>query len=149
MITSIFFMLSIVSNGQKAVVTAGGDAFGSGGSISYSIGQVAYSSSTGGLVNEGVQQPYELFITSVDASFAAFDMNLFPNPTSDEFIIDMKNYVDGISADVFDTHGSLIENRRLLSNRTAVDVSNWAAATYLIRLTDASGKSASYSLIKH
>jgi hypothetical protein len=145
----IFCILYITSNGQQAVVTSGGDASGSAGSISYSIGQVAYSTSAGAQINEGVQQPFELFITSVDASFAAFEINLFPNPTSHEFIIEMKNYVDGIAADVYDADGKLIESRRLLSERTSINVRSWSAATYLIRLTDTSGKSVSYRLIKH
>lgn len=44
---------------QQATTAAGGDAIGSGGSISYSIGQVLYISNTGdsGKINEGVQQP--------------------------------------------------------------------------------------------
>ena len=44
---------------QTGTVSAGGDASGSGGSLSYSIGQVAYSAySSGGLIIEGLQQTY-------------------------------------------------------------------------------------------
>jgi hypothetical protein len=40
---------------------AGGEATGSGGSVSYSVGQVVYTTNTGinGSVAQGVQQPYE------------------------------------------------------------------------------------------
>lgn len=44
---------------QKAVDASGGDASGTGGTVSYSIGQIDYMalSATSGKVNEGVQQP--------------------------------------------------------------------------------------------
>lgn len=141
--------LSIACRGQQAVVAAGADANGSSGSISYSIGQIVYSSSVGGFINEGVQQPYELFITSTEEPFLSIEMNLFPNPTSHELIIEMKNYVDGISADISDIDGRLLERHLLNSKRTVINVSAWSAATYLIRLTDISGKTTSYRLIKH
>ena len=47
---------------QEALITAGGNASGSGGSISYSVGQVVYTTNTGanGSGAQGVQQPYEI-----------------------------------------------------------------------------------------
>lgn len=47
------------SFGQKAAITAGGEASGSGGSLSYSIGQPMYTdiANASGDVNQGVQQP--------------------------------------------------------------------------------------------
>ena len=45
--------------GQQAVVTAGADATGTGGTVSYSVGQVVYQTHTvtNGSVAEGMQQP--------------------------------------------------------------------------------------------
>jgi len=50
---------------QEAVLATGADAAGSGGKVSYSVGQIAYTSQTGsnGSVTQGVQQPYEIFAT--------------------------------------------------------------------------------------
>ncbi|MEO6684342.1 MAG: T9SS type A sorting domain-containing protein [Dyadobacter sp.] len=58
---SLFLLLTICfqsSYAQKASVSSGGDATGSGGSVSYSIGQVFYNtnSAAGGVVRQGVQQ---------------------------------------------------------------------------------------------
>ncbi len=54
---------------QSNTITTGGDAQGMGGSVSFSVGEIAYSTYTsGGLVIQGVQQPYtaiELPITLV------------------------------------------------------------------------------------
>ena len=51
---------------QQAIVPIGGDAIGASGQISYSIGQIAYTTYEGstGSVSQGVQQPFEIsFIT--------------------------------------------------------------------------------------
>ena len=146
---SILFLFSIVSMGQQSVVASGGDATGSSGSISYSVGQIAYTHSPTGNLNEGVQQPFEIFITSVDDSFYEFQLNLYPNPTSQELIVEMKNYSDGISASIYDIEGRLIQEIDLLSAVTSIPVSNWAAASYFIRLTDKAGRSAGYQVVKH
>ena len=49
---------------QEAIPAAGSNAIGSGGSVSYSVGQVVYTINTGtnGSVAEGVQQPYEISV---------------------------------------------------------------------------------------
>ena len=70
---------------QNNSVTAGGDASGSGGSISYSIGQVDYIQATGsgGTANQGVQQPIEIYVLGND-EFSNIELSavIFPNPTS-------------------------------------------------------------------
>jgi hypothetical protein len=146
---TILLLFSIVSIGQQSVVASGGDATGSSGSISYSIGQIAYTHSPAGNLNEGVQQPFEIFITSVDDSFNEFQLNLYPNPTSQELIIEMKNYTDGISASIYDTECGLVHEIDLHSAVTSIQVSDWAAASYFIRLTDKAGHSAGYQVVKH
>lgn len=58
-----WFGISLLSmQAQETTLTAGGEATGSGGSVSYSIGQLFYMTKTGttGSVSEGVQQPIEI-----------------------------------------------------------------------------------------
>jgi hypothetical protein len=141
--------LTFLSRGQQALVVTGGNASGVGGSVSYSIGQVAYTSDAAGFVNSGIQQPFEITITSVDDSFRDLQVSLFPNPTSRELIIEMNNPNNGISAEVFNSNGSLMDTFRLASTRESIPVSHWAPATYMIRLTDESGNSAVYQIVKH
>jgi hypothetical protein len=49
-------------NAQETISPGGGNATGSGGSVSYTIGQVAYGafSGTTGSVIQGIQQPYDI-----------------------------------------------------------------------------------------
>src|SRR6056297_978638 len=54
------------ANAQQAMPASGGDASGSGGFVSYSVGQVVYTTHTGanGSVAQGVQQTYEIAVES-------------------------------------------------------------------------------------
>jgi hypothetical protein len=56
----VFLLFNGFSHAQKSVNTGGGNATGSGGSMSFSIGQVFYKyySNTSGSMNQGVQQVY-------------------------------------------------------------------------------------------
>jgi hypothetical protein len=136
--------------GQQAIVATGGNVSGSGGSVSYSIGQVAYTSSQDGFVNGGVQQPYEVLITSVDETFSAdYQVNIYPNPTAHELVIQTKNAYASLTAEVFNQAGGSIESMKLRSDLTTISVMNWAAGAYVIRLKDERGKSAVYQVIKH
>ena len=58
-ILSIFFLLGFclaIVQGQQTIPATGGNASGSGGSVSYSVGQILYStfSGTNGTVVQGV-----------------------------------------------------------------------------------------------
>lgn len=67
-IISIAFILLCLGglHAQEATNTTGGDASGSDGTVSYSVGQVVYTTNTEptGSVAQGAQQPYEIFITA-------------------------------------------------------------------------------------
>lgn len=74
------------SRAQQGTVATGTDAAGAGGSLSYSVGQVGYTSvqSSGGTAVQGVQQPYEYLVMAVSPeSTASLGMGVAPNPTSD------------------------------------------------------------------
>ncbi len=56
------YFSGIVSFGQTSVNTAGGEVENTSGSVSYSIGQVAYTSvsNSNGSVSQGVQHAFEI-----------------------------------------------------------------------------------------
>jgi hypothetical protein len=58
----LLFSFICTANAQESILASGGNCAGSGGSASYSIGQIGYSNSSNnfGSVNDGVQQPYFL-----------------------------------------------------------------------------------------
>ena len=79
---------------QEAIPASGGDATGSGGSVSYSYGQVVYFTNTGtnGSVIEGVQQPYEISIVTgiQQASDIKLFCTVYPNPATDLLTLEVE-----------------------------------------------------------
>lgn len=136
---------------QSAVVASGGDAVSSSGSVSFSVGQISnaqVTSSTGSL-SEGVQQPFELFEVTVNEVLSQIGISLFPNPALTEVIIELPTMQEGIKARFYSSNGSLIEEVNILSKSTSVNVRNWAASTYYVHLSDSSGNTSTYRLVKH
>lgn len=85
--TTILFLCSlpiIGAHAQRSPVAAGGDGFGAGGSIAWSVGQVAYtvSASPAATLAAGVQQPYEVSTAiGLPETSGHFGLVVAPNPT--------------------------------------------------------------------
>jgi hypothetical protein len=72
-----------IAQAQENANTSGGVATGSGGTVAYSIGQVAYTTNTGsnGSVDQGVQHAYEIFTVGIKETELNISLTAFPNPT--------------------------------------------------------------------
>ena len=81
---------------QESINAKGGDASGSGGYMSYSVGQVAFQTHTGadGSIAEGAQQPYEIsVITAIGkANGITLSIAAYPNPVSDYLILSIDEF---------------------------------------------------------
>jgi len=98
---------------QTSVNATGGNASGSGGSASYSVGQVVYTKNTGinGTVAQGVQQPYEIsVVTSIkEAKGISLSVSVFPNPTSDYLTLGIDEFeISNLSYQLYDMNGKLL-----------------------------------------
>jgi hypothetical protein len=135
---------------QQDVVAGGGNASSTSGSISYSIGQVVYTneSNAAGSIQLGVQQAYAVTPIAVHEPWRELVVGLYPNPTRGQLLIEMPQFIPGITASIFDMKGSLVEQLPLQSAKTLLSAETWPAAQYIIQLSDASGNSSEYKLIK-
>jgi len=141
-----FVLLSFIASlsfslAQEVITASGGNAEGSGGSVSYSVGQVFYMTHEGttGSVNEGVHQPYEISaITGIEES-EGIDLVLsaFPNPVTDFLIlrIDQDN-PENLSYQLFDINGRLIQIGHVIGNETIIDMTGSIPAVYLLKVLD-------------
>ncbi|MFM7310701.1 MAG: T9SS type A sorting domain-containing protein [Flavobacteriales bacterium] len=137
--------------GQQTVLSSGGDINAASGSVSYSIGQVSYEHIDGpaGTLYEGVQQPYELFVVSIDESMLDVSFALFPNPTRDYITISMEHFQDGLSMAIFDLQGQLMMDTPLLHSNQALNVQHWAPSSYIVRIRNSSGAFSEFIFIKN
>jgi hypothetical protein len=149
---SMVGFFSIQSYAQQNTVSSGGVASGSGGSVTYSIGQVAYTSSTGsnGNVNQGVQQPYEIYSLGINESVFSFDLSLFPNPTTDLLNLTIKNFNgENLSYQLVDFNGKIIQTAAIKNEQTSINLSELPMASYFINLLENNQKVQSFKIIKN
>jgi len=124
---------------QEVIPATGGNASGNGGSVSYSVGQVFYITNRGtnGSVAQGVQQPFEISVVSgiEEAKGITLQCSVYPNPATDFLILK----IEGASetqyiASLYDINGKLLENKKIDSNETRIDMRNRGAATYFLKV---------------
>ena len=122
---------------QEALLAAGGNALGSGGAVSYSVGQTFYSTSVGtdGSLAEGVQQLYKISFVpeNGDSSLIDISCSVFPNPVTDNITLKVENY-DGedLSYQLTNSIGQRIEERSITANRADIAMSRLAPAIYIL-----------------
>lgn len=138
---------------QNSVITTGGNASGSGGSVSYTVGQVVYSSTVGtnGSVSEGVQQPYEISIISGFEEVSGITLNCtaYPNPTSDFLILRIENdLLKHISYQLFDVNGKLLDTKKIKGIQTSIVTSYLVPAIYFLKVIQSDKEIKTFKIIK-
>jgi hypothetical protein len=139
---------------QNATATAGSNASGSGGSVSYSVGQLVYITNTGnsGSEAQGVQQPYEISIVSgiVRANNPVLNLSAYPNPTTGLIILNIGNYAnENLSYQLYDLYGTRLENKNISEIQTIISLDNLASAIYFLKLTNNNKEVKTFKIIKY
>jgi hypothetical protein len=134
LILSIAFCATIQIQAQNNTVSAGADAEGFNGSISYSIGQVVYTSATGinGSINQGVQQPYDYdVITGIEHT--EIELNLYPNPTLGQVNLSIADSrTQEYSLSLYDATGRLIMQNSQLNDLNSFSMESYDAGAYTL-----------------
>ena len=146
------FTITILA--QNVIPSTGGNANGNGGSVSYTVGQIASNmlSGTNGTATQGVQQPYEISaVTSVDE---VKDINLicsvYPNPTTGFLILKVANYENNkFSYCLYGVTGNLIETKKVLANETQISMGNLVSGSYFLKINSGSQEIKTFKIIKN
>ena len=138
---------------QEAVATTGGNSVGSNGSVSYTVGQVAYTTPTGstGSVAQGVQQPFEIF-TLTGAEFTSITVNAvaYPNPTHSTLTISITNYsLESMKYQLIDIMGKTIMENSIIETETLLNMDSLPTATYILKLVDNNKEIKTFKIIKN
>ena len=123
---------------QEAILTCGGNASGSSGNTSYSVGQVVYATNTGstGTVAQGVQQPFEIqIILGIDNPNINLQLAVFPNPTADLLYLLVKEYnFETLRYQLFDIKGRLLVKSQITAASTTIQMAQYPPAVYLLKV---------------
>jgi hypothetical protein len=157
LILTAFFLLGFGLTGvkaQEAMPATGGNASGSGGSASYSVGQVVYTTNSGtnGSVAQGVQQPFEISVVIglEEAKGISLQCLAYPNPTTDFITLKIENYDNtNLAYQLFDIQGKLIETRKIEGDQTKIVMSNLVPTIYFVKVTQGSKEVKTFKIIKN
>ena len=154
-ITLFFCALAFTAFCQTGVVTAGGTASGSGGSATYTVGQIADQRMEAGgkYIIEGVQQPYEIQTVGIN-NYPGIQLEavLYPNPTAHFVQLKISNFEippHGLKAQLFDKSGKLLQVFDVQELLTQMDLSEYPSATYQLRIMDDKQLLKTFQIVKN
>jgi len=124
---------------QDAILTSGGDASGSGGSFSYSVGQIVYTTiiDSNGSMAQGVQQPFEISAVLGVDDLLGINLSLvaYPNPTTDFLNLTIANLnYKNLSYQLFDINGRLLAQKKLENNNNEITMKQFPSALYFLKI---------------
>jgi hypothetical protein len=139
---------------QEIVNATGGNASGSGGSASYSVGQVVYTTntSTSGSVAQGVQQPYEISVVTAieEAKGINLSVSAYPNPTTDYLQLKVESEkLNDLSYQLYDMNGKILQSEKLNGTETQINMSNLVPATYFVKVIQGNKEVKTFKIIKN
>ncbi len=140
---------------QETTTTAGGEASGSGGTASYTVGQVVYTTNTGtngNSIAQGVQQPFEISVVTgiKEAKDISLSVLAYPNPTTDYLTVKVENYeTASLQYMVFDINGKLLQQVKCTGNKTSINIQNYPAANYFVKVLDSEKEIKVFKIIKN
>jgi hypothetical protein len=146
--------LTIVVLAQTTNPATGGNATGTGGSLSYSVGQVVYTTNTGtnGIVSQGVQQPYEISVVTAIRSTGEInpECNVFPNPTRrDVKLVVGTNDFENLRFQIYDMNGIRIQDKKIESEETEILMDSLSPSTYFLKVLSGNKEIKTFKIIKN
>jgi hypothetical protein len=154
--TLLFYFLSFASfiHAQSNTVSSGGDLQSNTGSVSYSIGQIVYTSdiTAAGSNLKGVQQAYEIYtVTGIENNLAdIINISISPNPTSDLLKIEIENTAsEKLQYSLTSITGKLIERGVLQEQTSTIDMMNLASAVYFLNINNKNNQQETFKIIKN
>jgi hypothetical protein len=151
----IFFALSFINiEAQNTLASIGGNATGSNGSVSYTVGQVVFNTYTGtsGSVAQGVQQAFEISVATgvSEQSGLKLACAVYPNPVSNNLILRIENYNNSsLKYELCNSNSILVKKDKILNSETNIEMIGLIPAVYLLNILENNVLVASFKIIKN
>jgi len=152
LLVTLTFCLS-TAMAQESLNVAGGNASGSGGSVSYSVGQLFYTTNIGtnGSAAQGVQQAYEISVVTAFQHSVGINLSVmaYPNPTSDNLILEVSDFQRALfTFYLYDLNGKLLQSEKITGNQTSIVMNNLVPAPYFVKVTRDNKELKTFKVIK-
>ena len=149
----LFIGTALAGNAQsveREVVSSGGDFYSNGtGQLSTTVGEPVIATAAGGgnELTQGFQQT-NITITGIEDFKTDFEMNVFPNPTSDFVNITVENLKENLSFSIYTVEGKLVMTNKLIALSTKLDIATYVKGTYFLKVTDGTALMKTYKILK-
>jgi len=152
-ITSVAFILLGLGglHAQESPTATGGEATGTGGTSSYSIGQVVYTTNTGtnGSVTQGVQQPFEIStMVGINKTSINLELSVYPNPTTNYLTLKVEK-TEGLTFQLYDLQGKIIESKAVSTTSTNINLKGQPTAIYFLNVVKNNQTVKTFKIIKN
>ena len=137
---------------QETIPTSGGEATGSGGTVSYSVGQLLSNMNIGsnGTVTQGVQQTIE-FVDLSNPELIALTLSAvtYPNPTTDYIVLSLTDAtLTDLSYTMFDLQGRLVTKAKVEQEATQIAMKNLSIGVYILKVNRHNQELKTFKIIK-
>jgi|688.fasta_scaffold787022_2 hypothetical protein len=151
---TVLFCISFHCFSQSTVVSNGGDAKNSNGSISYSIGQSVIGSTnqnSAGSIHIGIQQPITIsVILGLENKEIELAYSIYPNPTPSVLTLKYSGiYSDGIKYQLIDLQGKILKEGSVLNLENKIELDNFNPSTYILNVFESTKLIKSFKIIKN
>ena len=124
---------------QETIPSSGGNAAGSGGSVSYTVGQITYQTFSGTInsIAQGVQQPYEISVVTAieNTEGIKLEFKVYPNPTRGLMTLSIKPFNnENFKYRIYDLGGILLQDKKISSEEIEISIEGFSSSTYFLRV---------------
>lgn len=159
----IAFFSAITLNAQNAVSCSGGEAVGSGGSSSFTVGQVFYTSVGNSFSNsQGVQQPFKILsdpasykvgvipqITVLVKDTSPINASIYPNPAINYIVLNIGNTIlADLNYILYDLNGRAISTGIIQNKQTNISFPYLVTGAYTLQVIQHTKQLKSFIIIK-
>lgn len=147
----ILICFSFHSNGQQVIGAAGTTTTTSGGSVSYTVGEIAIQTTETATVSsfEGVQQAYEIYKVGVTELALGSSIDVYPNPTNDRLTLKTKNLNKNLSYELYDSQGKQIHKCASFSDGHTLSMTEFVNAVYYLKIFSDNQPIQTFKIIKN
>jgi hypothetical protein len=150
LIVFVLFTTNLSYSQQQAIIAAGGDATGSGGSYSYSVGQLFLNTSkSSGSLAGGIQQGFEFISNTLELSTIQLKFALYPNPITDYVILASTDAsLKNLNYTLHDMLARTISKGQIRESNTKIIMNQLDMGTYILNIYQNNNKLKTFKIIK-
>lgn len=127
---------------QQTTPAAGGDASGTSGTASYTLGQAVYTTITGtdGTARQGVQQSFDINVKRVTGKSVAAHIrcSAWPNPVTDQLNLSAESNEQipfaALSYRLYAPDGTLLQKKRISGSESVIHMGQLPQSAYVLQI---------------